>query len=698
MVQVAERYSSQLKRIKENVEKAYIYFKPNVDRYNKFRKFVFDSALDSQDMALLKTLKKPQVEFNVLEAYISRLRGEFSKQEPSYIIMAGDEEPVDVQVIDVVTGHLKHIIDEANKVGTEYQIYTDALSGGFSVVKVWTEYAHDMSFNQVIKVGRVYDPVLTGFDPLARYSHKGDGNFCFELYPKLKDDFKREYPGIDVDKLSYVKAIDGFNWSYKNQKDEILLIADYFEKKKRKVKIVKLADGKSMTPDEYKKFLEDWQLSGKIEVPPAIVEERTTEREKIVRYQIIENEVLDYEETDYKFLPLIFIDGNSIIIRQPNDQSVQQMCRPYVYQALGIQRLKNFAGQTLANELENMVQHKFMAAKESIPTEEEYMQAYRDVQQADILVYNAYNELFPDKQLPPPAVIPRVNIPQEIINTFIGTDNLTQNILGSFDMDIAKMNNSQTSGVALVEAATMNNSAAMPYIVGFLQGFNRVAEMVLDLIPKYFQTPRTLPIVRPDGKRDYVRINAPQGINLKYGENALNVRVEAGVNFSVQKSKALNQVIALMQASPLFAEFMNTEGLNILLDNIEIKGIEQIKEMANQWMEQMKKMKQQQMEQMQNQPNPAMMKMQLEQAKTQQKGQEMQGKLAVDMAKLKQDQTKVIADLHMEHEKNIVQKLKADTEKFSKMVDLELRHHDMKHKHLMDHHDRLSRNKEHARE
>ena len=592
----------------------------------------------------------------------------------------------------MVTGHLKHIIDEANKVGTEYQVYTDSLSGGFSVVKVWTEYAHDMSFNQVIRLGRVYDPVLTGFDPLARYSHKGDGNFCFELYPKLKEDFKREYPGIDVDKLSYVKAIDGFNWSYKNEKDEILLIADYYEKKKKKVRIVRLADGKSMSQDEYKKFLDDWQASGKIEVPPAITDERTTEREKIVRYQIIEDQVLSYEETDYKFLPLIFIDGNSIIIRNPNDSSVQQMCRPYVYQALGIQRLKNFAGQTLANELENMVQHKFMAAKESIPTEEEYMQAYRDVQQADILVYNAYNELFPDKQLPPPSVIPRVNVPQEIINTFVGTDNLTQNILGSFDMDIAKMNNSQTSGVALVEAATMNNSAAMPYIVGFLQGMNRVAELVLDLIPKYNKTPRTLPIVRPDGKRDYVRINDQQGIKLNYGENALNVRVEAGVNFSVQKSKALNQVIALMQASPLFAEFMNTEGLNILLDNIEIKGIEQIKEMANQWMQQMKQMKQQQMEQMQNQPNPAMMKMQIEQAKTQQKGQEMQGKLALDMAKLKQDQTKVIADLHMEHEKNIVQKLKADTEKFSKMVDLELRHHDMKHQHLMDHHDRINNN------
>jgi len=38
----------------------------------------------------------------------------------------------------------------------------------------------------------------------------------------------------------------------------------------------------------------------------------------------------------------------------------------------GYPKLKNFAGQTLGNELENMIQHKFIVAKESLPQEEEY--------------------------------------------------------------------------------------------------------------------------------------------------------------------------------------------------------------------------------------------------------------------------------------------------------------------------------------
>lgn len=679
-MKIAPTHQEQLTRIKSNIEKAYLFFKPNYDRFNAFKKLVFDTALDSETIALLKTLKKPQIEFNVLEAYISRLRGEFSKQEPSYEIMAGDEAPVEVDTIQVVHGHLRHIVDDSNKQGTEYQIYTDTLSGGFSVVKVWTEYASDMSFNQVIKIGRVYDPVLCGFDPLARLPHKGDGHFCFELFPMLKEDFKRDYPSVDIDKLSYVRAIEGFNWSYKNEKDEIVLIADYYEKKVKKIKIVRLADGQSMSADKYKEFLERWQMMGRIEQPPAVVEERTTNREKVVRYRLIENQVLEYKDTDYRYLPLVFFDGNSQVIRHANDHSVQQLCRPYVYNARGIQKLKNFAGQTLANELENMIQHKFMVAKESLPTEEDYLQPYRDVQQADVLVYNAYNELQPDKQLPPPQIVPRVNIPQEVINTFVGTDNLAQNILGNFDMDISRLNSSRQSGVAIVESATQNNSAAMPYIVGFLQGMNRVAEIILDLIPKYFKTPRTIPVMQPDGKRTYIRVNEPQGVSLQYGENALNVRVEAGVNFAIQKSKALNQIIELMQASPLFAEFMNTEGLEILLDNIEIKGIDQIKSMAKQWMDQMRKAKQEQM----NQPNPAMMKMQIDQAKLAQHGQNAQAKLAVDMQKLKNDQLKMMADLKQSHDSNMIQALKAQTERFAKEVDMELKRMDMHHRHTKE--------------
>ena len=35
-----------------------------------------------------------------------------------------------------------------------YEVYKDLLSGGFSTVKVFTDYEHPMSMNQVIKIER----------------------------------------------------------------------------------------------------------------------------------------------------------------------------------------------------------------------------------------------------------------------------------------------------------------------------------------------------------------------------------------------------------------------------------------------------------------------------------------------------------------------------------------------------------------
>ena len=43
-------------------------------------------------------------------------------------------------------------------------------------------------------------------------------------------------------------------------------------------------------------------------------------------------------------LPLVFVDGSSVMVKTPKNGNVRQVCSPYVYHAKGAQRLKNFAG------------------------------------------------------------------------------------------------------------------------------------------------------------------------------------------------------------------------------------------------------------------------------------------------------------------------------------------------------------------
>lgn len=679
MKDVAKRYQDNLARIKKTVRNAHDYFKDNYDRYTEFRKFVFESSLTEDEITLLMTMNRPQLEFNVLEAYISRLLGEFSKQEPDIEVNAYDEEKADPITIKVVQQHLKHVFMDMDNEHLRYEVYKDLLSGGFSAVKAYTEYEHPMSMNQVIKFSKC-EPTLTGFDKLSRFSHKGDGNFCFELFPQHKEEFLDENPDTPINTLSFRRDFAGFNWSYQNDNSQIVVVCDYYEKRRKEETIVQVRDGRVMTQTQYRKMVDEWN---DITVPPSTVgKSRKTMIDKIVRYRLIENQVLEYEETDFSFLPIVFIDGNSLMIKTPLNGNIHQITRPYVYHAKGAQRLKNYAGISLANEIENTVQHKFMVAKEALPKEEQFLDAYKDVQKESVLVYNSVHESNPEMPINNPIrEVQRVPAPPEIAQAFTGSDSLIQNVLGSYDASLG-INNNQLSGIAIVEGASQSNATAMPYIVGCLQGFQRLAQIYVDLMPKYMVTPRTLPIVDEDGKRHYVKINQEQGMPMDFDTNVLNVVVKAGASFQVQKSRTIMMVKEMMGMSPLFAQFIAEKGLNFVLDNMDGKGIEELKALTGEWVQQYQQEKAQ--AQQAAQQNPAAQKMQLDAAKLQQQQQKSQMDFQLDMAKLQQDQQKVVADLHLGKESANVQLVKALTERFSKQVDLELKRHDMKHRHMKE--------------
>jgi len=691
---VTKDESAQLKRIKSNIERSFTLFKKNNDRFHDFFRFVFESALDESDKASLKALGKPIIEFNILNSFISRLCGEFSKQEPSISVRADNGMPVDKETIEVVEGHLRHILEEAKKRNVQYNVYKDQLGGGFGNMKVITEYAHEKSFDQVIKLVRTYEPTLTGYDPMAREMDKSDASYSFELYPMSKEDFKSRYGDEDIENISYGGSDEGFSWAYQSGKEKIVVLADYYEKKKKRKKIVKLADNRVMTVEDYDKFLEDYNQKGFIEQPPAIIAPpRWTELVTIQRYILIQDRVIECEETNYTDIPHIFADGDSAILKESG--SFEQFTKPYTYHARGIQRLKNLAGQCLGNELEMMVQHKFMFAKESIPDEKEYQKAITNPQVASTLVYNAFMNNDPNSPVPPPSVIARVSAPPEVSGTFAMSDQVTQTILGSYDAALG-INDNQLSGIAIVEAATQSNATAMPYIVGHMQALTRAAQMIVEMMPKYYLTPRTIPIINMEGKRDYVKINQPGGVTFNYDENALQVQVEAGVNFAIAKNRALQQIIALMNASPMFAQFINDEGIDVVLDNVEFRGSDILKNRVEGWTQKMKQMQ----AQASQKPDPQQMIAQMKMQELQQKAQSSQADIQVKAAGLQLDKQKIDNDrielmikAGESKDKVAIALTKAQAEERRAAVDLEMKHKDMNHRHTLEIHDRMIKGK-----
>src|SRR6185312_4967682 len=269
MALIARKYTTQLERIKQSVEQSYTYFRANYERYHQFMRFMYKSTLTQDDVAVLATLQRPQIEFNVMEAYVSRLRGEFSRMAPGFVVRAMDGfDMVDPNLISILEAHFRAILNDSDNDGFSYDVYTDLLVGGFSVVEVYTDYLNPMSMDQKICVDRVFDPTLCGFDPLARKSHKGDGAYCFQLFPKEAEEVEREYGSNAVKGLKYARTFSGFNWSYRAAKKDIVLMCQYDLKEYKKEKITKLSNGHTVGVKQYEELVGMWEASGRIDVPP----------------------------------------------------------------------------------------------------------------------------------------------------------------------------------------------------------------------------------------------------------------------------------------------------------------------------------------------------------------------------------------------------------------------------------------------
>lgn len=683
-----KKIQDELEGLKKLVAKSYSYFKDNYDRFNNFRKFVYETSVTEQEIAVNDELGRPNLEFNVLTAYLSRMCGEFSKQEPSVEVSADEGENIDPQVIEVVEGHLRHILEDAKKSNTQYHTYRDSLSGGFCTLEVSTEYANDMSFKQVLKLKKAKYPTLCGYDPLATEPHKGDGNYSFMIYPKTKQDFEEEYD-VSLDDLKFASSdsIGGFSWSFNNGQDDIVLLCKLFKKKKRKVKIMELADGSVKTERDYKKFLEDWKNSGRVEQAPVIRgKPRWTTQTTICRYLFNEKMVLEYVETDFNNSPLIFSDGDSIDLYDNQRGTIKQLTRPYCYNAKGGQQLKNLGGQCLAGYLENISQHKYVIKKEAIPLEKSYLNALTNPQKANTLVVNAFKDNNPSMPIPDPIIpIQPQMAPPEIMNSIQMADQIIQNELGSYDAQLG-INDNQLSGVAIVEGATQSNAAAMPYVVNYMSALNQVAVMCVDLMPKYYKTPMTIPVIDREGNRRVIKLNQDGGVDFNFDSNLLKVKVSAGVNFAIQKSRALQQIIAMTQASPAFAQFMNSKGLKVLLDNFEIRGIDILKKLADEYQIEQKQMQQQQMQQQQQmmQNDPRMMDQHTKAFVAQSNAVLQEKELELKEQDLQMQRQTAEAEYQATMARTHAEEVRAQADEVRSNIDIAMRKADMAHQHGKD--------------
>lgn len=585
MVDIAQKYLDEVPALKSLVESAYQANKDNIDRFNDMRRFVYITTLTDAALAACAKYGWPPLQVNTLEAFISKLSGEFAKQMPSPSTHA-ENNHTPAAIIDFVDGRLRYVFESAEMDNIKKEVYEECLSGGMSAAKIVMDYKSPYVFEQDIFIEKCYDPTLVFFDPMARKNHKGDGEFCCEFTPMTREVFEEKYPDFDLDDKDFVAISPDMlglqvPWFAKekslnslSRNQEVVYTCNLYKKKLVEKKLVEfvLPDGKphAMLEEDYLRWSKEY-TGNNLAPPPAIKRERKTQVTEIWLYPFVKNKYLERpSRTKFKSLPIIDFDGNGKTIEGKLER------RPYHYQAVDAQKLKNMAAIAIANGVESMSNTMFLMPEEAMPTAEQDKIAYRQPQkQVGAILYKAWPQTNSSVPNPQPIVLPKQSFDPALLELFKYLSVTQQECLGNFDTQLG-INQGKMSGVAFEESITQSNAAAYPFISHFMDSFSQLAQVYVECLPECYNSQQPVAIRDKDGTHKTVNINdmsdkdSPM-IMLQQSLD-LHVCVKADVNLELQKDRAVDVMLNLLKVFPeLKGFFLQGGGITDLMDNITIR-------------------------------------------------------------------------------------------------------------------------------
>jgi len=306
-----------------------------------------------------------------------------------------------------------------------------------------------------------------------------------------------------------------------------------------------------------------------------------------------------------------------------------------IYSCKGIQQLKNYAASTLANELENLDQNKYVAMVEAIP--EQYKDAYTGFQQPRVLLYHGFHPKDQSIRLDKPEPLPRMSAPPELFNSYVDADRQMQVVMGANDSTLEGVGN-DLSGVAISRLSIKSNAMSMPYVVNYLSGLGRILEVVTSLIPKYYVSQRNVKHQTTSGRSTYREINSKSenGLMMNFNPEFLKIKVDPGVNFEMQRQTSFMVLKDLAASFSIFREFIETtpEGIEMLLKNLNLYNTDELKKYVEGFLEKKREDQRKQEEIMEANKRSMIDPLQLKNKELELKARSQADQHALDAAKL----------------------------------------------------------------
>lgn len=380
------------------------------------------------------------------------------------------------------------------------------IGGGIGWWRIVTRYAREDTFDQEAYIVPVNDPLSVYMDPDIQQKDGSDANFAFVFDKVPREEFKQAYPEFyDLAGNSPLGlGMGDADWISK----DYIMICEYFRKVKIPDKVVSfMLQGvrKTILLSKIPKNAQQAVLDD------PLTKTRPTEREEIEWYLIAGSQVVDHTVWVGKYIPLVRIIGEEIVIdgvmdRRGHTRSMKDAQRMFNYNASAQVEFVALQGKT-----------PWLAAAEAIE-EYETMWNSANVVNHSVLVYNGLDDegntiAPPQRQQPPTAAPAYESGMQTAFNQIMMVSGQFQNQMG--------MQGNERTGKAIDLRQQQSATSVYHFQDNYEAGLRYTSTILIDLIPRIYDTKRVIAIIAEDGVTTEITIDptAAQAFMQKQKEN-----------------------------------------------------------------------------------------------------------------------------------------------------------------------------------
>lgn len=502
--------------------------------------------------------KRPCLTVDKLNQYVRQIVNDGRQNRPAIKVSPVDGG-ADIATAEILAGIVKHIESRSNADAAYDTALDSSATGGFGYFTVGTEYTGEESFDQDIKIKRKRNPLSVLIDPNSTEADASDMKWAFEIEDFDKDVFEEKFPGKIPENWEALECADWYG--------EKVRVVRYWEVKEEERTLYLMTDNTVISMARYTELKD-----AGVEIDLLVKDKRNIPIRKVFHSLCSGKEYLE-EPVEWlgKYIPICVVWGNEIDIEGKVTHS--GIIRP----AKDAQRLYNYSRSAFAERVALTPKAPWLAAEGQTEDYEDEWNTANTVNHS-VLRYKPIS--LNGQPVNPPSRINPSDVPMGFQQDMQISEHDIQGAIGMYAASLGAPSN-ERSGKAIMARQREGDTGTFHYHDNLNRAIRHCGRIIVDLIPKIYDSNRVVRIMGYDGTTSEASINPTiptasqkQGLQMMYNLSVgtYDVTITSGPSYNTLRQEATESMVTMIQAHP---ELMNVIG-DLMVKNMDWPGAEEI--------------------------------------------------------------------------------------------------------------------------